>query len=328
MHCGSAERNGFMPGKKNSSKNTAQAAKAATERSAGIAHWPAPPTVSGRWMLIATGIAIGAAAACAWLTLCFLFWQGSWQLLYHPTAAVTRTTASVGLAFDPVAFATTEAGLPRLKGWWIPSEAQSRFTAIDLHGASGNVGDTVDALKALHDAGMNVLAFDYRGYGQSEAMHPSEALWREDAESAISYLTNTRHVPAASIILVGQELGANLALEVAAAHPELGGVVLDAPVNAPQDAIFNDPRARLVPARLLVRDRWDAHAAAAGVLIPSLWFYRAPAQSTQEAEQAAYSNVTARKQEVWLPDASDAGKSFGSALTRWLDDLPGEKAKP
>lgn len=283
-------------------------------------------------MLIATGIAIGAAAACAWLTLCFLFWQGSWQLLYHPAAAVTRTPASAGLGFDPIAFATTEAGLPRLKGWWIPGEAQSRFTAIYLHGASGNVGDTVDALKALHDAGLNVLAFDYRGYGQSEAAHPSEAHWREDAESAIEYLTNTRHIPTASIVLFGRGLGANLALEAAATHPELGGVVIDAPVNAPQDAIFRDPRARLVPARLLMRDRWDAHAAAAGVLIPSLWFYRTPAQSAtpqgaQEAEQAVYSWVTARKQEVWLPDASDAGKSFGSALTRWLDDLRGEKAK-
>ena len=283
--------------------------------------------------MIATSIAIGAAAACAWLTLCFLFWQGSWQLLYQPTAALTHTPASVGLAFDPVAFATTEAGLPRLKGWWVPDDAQSRFTAVYLHGASGNVGDTVDALKALHDAGMNVLAFDYRGYGQSEAAHPSEARWREDAESAIYYLANTRHVPAASIILVGQGRGANLALEVAAAHPELGGVVLDAPLAAPQDAIFRDPRARLVPARLLMRDRWDANAAAAGVLIPSLWFYQAStqrpmSQGEQAGEQATYSKVTARKQEVWLPDASDAGKSFGSALTRWLDDLPGEKAKP
>jgi pimeloyl-ACP methyl ester carboxylesterase len=281
-------------------------------------------------MLIATSIAIAAAGACAWFTLCFLFWQGSWQLLYHPAAAVTRTPASVGLAFDPVAFATTETGAPRLRGWWISGEAQSRFTAIYLHGASGNVGDTVDALKALHDAGMNVLAFDYRGYGQSEAAHPSEAHWSEDAESAIDYLTNTRHVPAASIVLVGQGLGANLALEEAAAHPELGGVVLDAPVTAPQDAIFSDPRARLVPARLLVRDRWDANAAAARLLLPSLWLYReqapgAASQRTREAGREAYSRVTARKQEVWFPDASDASQSFETGLARWMDDLSNKR---
>ena len=281
-----------------------------------------PPTVSGRWLLIAVSIAILGAAACAWLTLYLLFWQGSWQLLYHPTSALARTPASVDLAFDPVAFATTEAGQSRLKGWWIAGQPEGRFTAIYLHGASGNLSDTVEALKTLHDAGINVLAFDYRGYGQSAFAHPGEAHWREDAESAIDYLVHTRHIPQASIVLFGEGLGANLALEVAAAHPELGGVVVDTLRSAPEDAIFRDPRARLVPARLLVRDRWDLNAAAARVLIPSLWFCRTQAKtSTQEAVQTAYNRVTARRQQVWLPAASEAGEGFSRALRRWLDDL-------
>ena len=311
-----------MPGKKSSQKSASHPGQAPRTEARSLPT-SGPPTVSGRWMLVATGIAIAAAGACAWLTLCFLFWQGSWQLLYHPTAELTRTPASVDLRFDPVAFATTKAGVSRLKGWWIAGEAQGRFTAIYLHGASGNLGDTVDALKTLHDAGINVLAFDYRGYGQSAFAHPGEAHWREDAESAIDYLVHTRHLPRASVVLFGQGLGANLALEVAAVHPELGGVVVDTLVAAPQDAIFRDPRARLVPAHLLVRDRWDLNAAAAGVLIPSLWFSRSAAEkSTREAEQAAYSRVTARRQEVWLPAASESSQSFISALTRWLDDLP------
>ena len=278
-------------------------------------------------MLVATSIAIAAAGACAWLTLCFLFWQGSWQLLYHPTAALTRTPASVELAFDPVAFATSEAGQSQLKGWWIAGQAGGRFTAIYLHGASGNLGDTVDALKTLHDTGTNVLAFDYRGYGQSAFAHPGEAHWREDAESAIDYLIHTRHIPQASIVLFGEGLGANLALEVAAAHPELGGVVVDTLRSAPEDAIFRDPRARLVPAHLLVRDRWDLNAAAASLLIPSLWFCPTPEETaTREAEQAAYSRVTARRQQVWLPAASAPSESLRSLLRRWLDDLaPGSR---
>ena len=308
-----------MPGEKRSQKSATKPDQARRTKAAPAS---GPPTVSGRWVLVATGMTIAAAGACAWLTLCFLFWQGSWQLLYHPASAVKRTPASVGLAFDPVAFATTEAGLPRLKGWWIAGQAPGRLTAVYLHGATGNVGDTVDALEALHDAGMNVLVFDYRGYGQSQFAHPGEAHWREDAESAIDYLTHTRHIPAASVVLFGQGLGANLAIEEAAAHPELGGVVVDALLSAPQDAIFNDPRARLVPARLLVGDRWDLNAAAARVLIPSLWFFRTQAErSTQEAVQTAYGRVTARSQQVWLPDASEAGGNFRSALRRWLDDL-------
>jgi len=166
------------------------------------------PTVSARWLAMAAGLAVLGAAVCAWGALCLLFWQGSWQLLYHPVAAVTRTPASVGLAFDAVGFATTEAGETRLKGWWIPAGADARYTVLYLHGQDGNLGDTVDELATLHAAGVNVLAFDYRGYGQSQFARPSEARWREDAEWALHYLTGTRQAAAGSVVVMGSKPGA------------------------------------------------------------------------------------------------------------------------
>jgi hypothetical protein len=313
-----------MTRKKAQTKRAAPAPESAFERAVKDLRSPSapPPTVSGRWLLIAVSIAIVAAGVCAWATLCLLFWQGSWQLLYHPTSAVTRTPASAGLAFDSVGFAATEAGEPQLKGWWIPGNPGSRTTAIYLHGADGNLGDTVDALVPLHDAGLNVFAFDYRGYGNSKFERPSEARWREDAESAIEYLINTRHVPAASLVLVGRGLGANLALEAAAVHPEFAGLVMDEPLAAPTDAIFGDPRARLVPAHLLVSDRWDATQPATSLRVPSLWFYRTHASGQpQQTRQDAYQLVTAHKQRVWLTESPAATKDLDAALTRWLDDL-------
>jgi uncharacterized protein len=292
------------------------------------------PTVSGKWLLTAASIAIAAAAACAWLTLCILFWQGSWQLLYHPTAAITRAPASVGLAFDPVAFATTEAGEPRLKGWWIPAAADahySHYTVLYLHGQTGNLGDSVDALSSLHALGVNILAFDYRGYGQSQFVHPSEARWREDAEWALQYLTATRHVSAGTIILDGKDLGANLALEVAAAHADLAGVVLESPIDSPVNAIFNDPRSKLVPARLLVRDRFDAEQAGNALLIPSLWVLppTAPDKVTDRAKHpAGYDRITAVKMLIGLKPKPSAENQFADAFTRWLDDLPKSSVPP
>jgi hypothetical protein len=179
----------------------------------------ATPTISGRWLLSAIAIVVPLAAFCAWAVLCLLFWQGSWQLLYHPTSAITRTPASVGLAFDPVGFAPTDTGAPQLQGWWISAAPSARNTVLYLHGQNGNLADTLDDLASLHAAGVNVLAFDYRGYGQSQFAHPSEARWRQDSEWALQYLTATRHVDPRTIVLDGRALGANLALEVAAAHP-------------------------------------------------------------------------------------------------------------
>ncbi len=283
--------------------------------------------VSGRWLLGAVGITIGAAIFCAWCGLCLLFWQGSWQLLYHPSAVVTRTPASAGLAFDAVGFAATDAGTPRLAGWWIPAAPDAQFarlTVLYLHGQDGNLGDTVDALARLHAAGVNVLVFDYRGYGQSQFVRPSEAEWGQDAEWALEYLIGTRHVVPGAIVLDGTGLGANLALEEAAAHPELAGVIVETPLADPMSAIFNDARARMVPARLLVRDRYDLNGAAANVRVPVLWFAwdERPAAGVVPREPEAYGRIAGRKMLVWLSPAKNIDMQIVDAQARWLDELP------
>lgn len=277
----------------------------------------APPTVSARWLLTALAISIPGAVFCVWAVLCFLFWQGSWQLLYHPAAAITRTPASVGLAYDAVGFAAGETGVPQLHGWWISASAPAKYTVLYLHDQSGNLGDAVDVLAQLHAAGVNVFAFDYRGYGQSVFVHPSELRWREDVAHALAYLTGTRHIDSHMILLVGRGLGADLALEVATAHPELAGVVLESPLNAPADIVFNDVRAHLVPARMLVRDRWDVAAAAGTLRIPSLWFV----QSGGSDITHLFDGVGARKARVWLPAGSSANVQFERAFSNWKDDL-------
>jgi hypothetical protein len=276
--------------------------------------------VSGRWLASAIGIVCIAALVCVWGALCLMFWQGSWQLLYHPTAPITKTPASAGMAFESVEFGTGQNGLPQLTGWWIPGAPETRYTAIFFHGADGNLSGTVEALASLHAAKLNVLAFDYRGYGKSKFIHPGEAGWREDAESAIAYLRDTRHIPEATLVLVGSGLGANLALGIAADHRELAGVVLDDSLDAPADAIFHDPRARLVPASILVKDRWDSTTAAAKLEIPSLWIYRRPNGGAERAP-STFERARARKSIVWLAQPATAQSEYENALSRWIGDL-------
>jgi hypothetical protein len=86
------------------------------------------------------------------------------------------------------------------------------------------------------------------------------------------------------------------------------------------NAIFDDPRAHLVPAHLLVRDRFSMTAPAAALRIPSLWvLLNSPAG--QAGTELAFQRVAAAKMRVSLPTSSDGRKDFVNALTRWLDDL-------
>jgi hypothetical protein len=105
---------------------------------------------------------------------------------------------------------------------------------------------------------------------------------------------------------------------VAATHPELAGVVAESHAADPVNAIFGDPRARLVPARLLVRDRYDLDAAAGALRVPSLWFER----PMQDEESEAYAKVAAQKMIVWVNPSADANKQFEEVVSRWLDEMP------
>jgi uncharacterized protein len=276
---------------------------------------PAHATISGRWLLSALVISIPGAAFCTWAVFCLLFWQGSWQLLYHPTSTIARNPSNIGLPYDAVSFASSDTGVPQIQGWWIPSPS-ARYTAIYLHGQAGNLGDALEVLTQLHASGMNILAFDYRGYGQSNFVRPSEANWRQDATWAFDYLTGTRHIDSHSIVIIGSGLGANLALGIAAAHPDSAGVVLRFPIDAPANAIFNDARAKLVPVRLLVRDRYDLNAPAAALRVPSLWLID-QRSATQAALDPIYKKVNGPKMQALV----STDETTTQLLQSWLANL-------
>jgi uncharacterized protein len=312
-----------------------RAARSATAGNPAIA---APPQVPWRWLLKAIGGTLAGAALCVWCALCLLFWQGSWQLLYHPSSDLTRTPAGAGLAFDTIAFEPGSSGVPRLSGWWIPAAPNAfdaNITVLYLHSQDGNLSSAVDQLTQLHAAGVNVFAFDYRGYGQSRFAHPSEQRWLEDAGSAFQYLTATRHIDQHAIVLDGRGLGADLAVEFASAHPALAGVVADSPLDDATGVLFSDARAHLVPAHLLVSDRWDLAAAAQDLHVPSLWFLPFPGEPNKEPNNGApaqnppyFESVAAPKMFVWLPPGQATTVSFPAEFARWLDSIAPSTPRP
>jgi acetyl esterase/lipase len=212
---------------------------------------PQQPLTSSRWIIGALAGTLLFAALCVYITFCLLFWQGQWQLVFQPSRTLTTTPASVGLPFDNVQFDATETGVLQLSGWWIPAVRPTANTLLLLHGSSGSLSDTVPRLQVLHRLGVNVFAFDYRGFGKSINMHPSEKSTYEDAGAAFRYLTETRHIAPSSIILDGVGIGAAIAAETAR----------------------RQRRTRLLPIRLLFHDRFDAAQTLAHLKMPTLMLH-------------------------------------------------------
>lgn len=252
-------------------------------------HAAPPPVVSGHWLLRALGIALAAAAVCAYATLCLLFYQGQWQLVLHPARTITATPASQGLKFDEIHFDYTETGSPRLDGWWIPAEDGARWSAgtlLYLHSGSGSLSDCVDDLATLHSLGINVFAFDYRGYGRSAGPTPRERRMIEDAGAAWTYLTDTRHIPPKSIVIYGAGVGASVAADLAAKYTP-AGLILDGPSEPARKIILADARARIVPG-FLITERFDPAETLRSLPVPKLFLDRDGRKSrTSELYQAA-----------------------------------------
>jgi uncharacterized protein len=251
-----------------------------------------PNTISGSWLLRAFFLVLGVAALCAYATLCLLFYQGQWQLLLHPSRTVATTPAARSIPFDEIRFDYTETGIAQLDGWWIPAENSTRWSQsaiLYLHGGEGSLSDCLDDLATLHSLGINIFAFDYRGYGRSTGIRPGEQKMTQDAEAAWRYLTSTRHIDSKRIVLYGAGIGASLAAELAAKQPS-AGVILDSPNEPARQVIAADARARILPFSLLLTEHFDPAATLKTLTTPKLFLDRNGKKSRtgQLSQEAAF----------------------------------------
>ena len=315
-----------------------KAASHRTRRASSPLSQAAPEVVDPRWLLKVLGSIVAVAAVLAYLSLCFLIYQGSWQLLLHPSPRVDRTPAAVSLAFDAVRFDAGATGRPRLSAWWIPAATPNAPTLLYLHDGKGSLADTVDQLVSLHGAGTNILALDYRGFGASDPTHPNQSRMSEDANAALDYLTETRHLAPTAIVPYGVGLGAALAASLAVGHPELPALILDNPDPDASARVLDDNRSRLMPVHLLVRDRFEVETPLATFHRPKLLLIGGPGDlhpNLHARDAALFRSAPDPKYIVTLPSSNSPYRSsvdpkqdpYAEAIRRFLDEAAPGAAK-
>jgi uncharacterized protein len=107
-----------------------------------------------------------------------------------------------------------------LHGWWIPHR-RAHGTLLFCHGNSGSIAHQVGVLRHLGRLRVNILAFDYRGYGRSSGT-PSERGLYLDVRGAFAFLTQQLGQPATTVILFGHSLGGAVAIDAARDCPAAG----------------------------------------------------------------------------------------------------------
>jgi fermentation-respiration switch protein FrsA (DUF1100 family) len=101
---------------------------------------------------------------------------------------------------------TLTSGGNRIYGYWVASDGRRPgITILYSHGNRHNIDEYWDRVMMLHDLGVNVFIYDYRGFGMSEGESSEEGI-HADAEAALAYV-RSHAVPDDSLCLYGFSLG-------------------------------------------------------------------------------------------------------------------------
>jgi fermentation-respiration switch protein FrsA (DUF1100 family) len=156
------------------------------------------------------------------LLFLLLAYFGSTYLIARRKPDPAASPKDVGLDFEDVSFQSGD-GL-KLGGWYVPAIDSTR-TIIVCSGANGSIDSDVDVLPWLHDAGFNVLMFDWRAHGRSAGSIVSLGYYeRYDLIAAIEL---AKAKGAHKIGVLGFSMGGSIALSVAAAMPMIEAVAAD-----------------------------------------------------------------------------------------------------
>ncbi|MCX6991779.1 MAG: alpha/beta hydrolase [Kiritimatiellaeota bacterium] len=157
--------------------------------------------------IIRIALSVLKIAAVAYIGLCILLFLRQSHMVYFPLAKVQATPADAGLAYERIFLVTADN--VRLAGWYVPCDG-ARGTVLMCHGNGGNIGDRLHPIGLFHELGLNVLIFDYRGYGESVGK-PSEEGTYQDAFAAWQYLVEKHNTPPDKIVIFGRSLGGAVA---------------------------------------------------------------------------------------------------------------------
>jgi fermentation-respiration switch protein FrsA (DUF1100 family) len=225
----------------------------------------------GRFMI--KFIKVIAILACvAWVAACIGVRLMERRLVYQPGArAVDVPNAALALHQRSVTFRAPDS--VSLTGWIVPAAhgGPDAPWVLISHGNFGNIGygGRPQFYAWFRDLGVNLFAYDYRGFGASDGA-PSEAGLYTDAGAAYRYVTDSLHVPPSRIILFGHSLGTGVTIELARHVTAAGMIVEDAYTSVADRGQEAFP---LLPIKLIAASRFASIEKVGGLRLPKLFLH-------------------------------------------------------
>lgn len=246
--------------------------------------------------------------------------------IYYPQSFLEANPLDLGLKYQEVYFTASDG--VRLHGWWIPAEP-TRATLIFCHGNAGNISHRLDSIRVFNSLGLNVIIFDYRGYGKSSGK-PSETGTYLDAEAAYDCVSERFQVPPDKIVIFGRSLGGAVAVQLARER-EAAALICEASFTSMRD--LAKTLYPYLPVGTLVFDEYDSISKVGNIKIPKLFIHSStddlvPFEQGRKLYEAAASpkeflEIRGSHGEGFLESEKEYREGLNAFLRRYLP--PAEK---
>ena len=164
-----------------------------------------------------------------YIVMCLGIYFFQSKLVFVPTKGEPQyTPQNLGLDFEDFML---ESGSEKINAWFIPSKA-NKGTVFFCHGNAGNLGHRLSTIRIWHELGINILLFDYRGFGKSSGS-PSEEGCYEDAKACFKWLEKNNKLTK-PLIIHGRSLGGGVA-SWAANNVECDALILESTFTSVPD---------------------------------------------------------------------------------------------
>ena len=219
---------------------------------------------------IAVGVA-GAAAVVATGCASLDRWQREAIFQTEVAARVYgRAAPDSAEQFDLPLPGGGETGADTVRFWYLASPDPGASTVLFLHGARRNLYDNAARIERLNALGFNVLAMDYRGFGRSTRILPTEESALEDARLGFAELQRRQPV-GRKRLLYGYSLGGAVAIALAEQVDGVAAVVVEATFTSIADVVR---QRRWIPfIGLAVTQKFDSLARITQVNEPLLFLH-------------------------------------------------------
>ena len=223
-------------------------------------------------------------------------------------------------------------GTQQLALWWLPNADTAAPTLLYLHGTFRNLYQNLPKIEALREAGFSIVAVDYRGWGDSTPIIPSEATIVADAWRAWEELARRQPDPRRRVIY-GHSMGGTIAVRLASElvyGRDYGALAIESTFTSLPDVAAAGGFWGRVGAVLTTMD-FDARSRIGAVDAP-VWILHGGKDRTVPVELGRQLRDAARPGVRWVefPDGSHSRlhSQFPEQYRQAFNELIGQLSRP